>query len=135
MFSLVVLSALALASPGDDCLSYSKQATVTGVLSLAPRPAQSPGNALAPAGREEFFFVLLPQAPVCVKAGNNADGLEPEIRALNVEVGVTNAPTFRMLRAMIGRSVVCTGNIASPRVTHHLRSADLLLWSPRCTGA
>jgi hypothetical protein len=129
MFSLLAIGVLGLASPESDCLSYSAPASIAGVISVVhPSPPQAGTT-------EAQFFVLLPQAPVCVNAGTNADGLEPETHALNVELGVTDAQTFRLLRASVGRTVVCRGNIASPSVGHHLRATDLVLWSPHCTGA
>ena len=129
---LFTMSVAATQVSGTDCLSYGSSSVVVGRLSRDAVPGPPGYKSIADGDRRESYFVLQPAAPICIREGKNQDGLEPAATALNIELGVTDAATFRSLSGMVGRSVSCKGRIASSLVGHHLIASDSILWAPQC---
>ena len=108
-----------------ECLRYSEEVTLHGVLSRHTFPEQPNYESIAKGDAKASYFFVTPPKPFCVAEGANADGLEPaEPQVARVQLHLSSRE-YNRLRPYLGFKVVCLGYLDSATTGHHHSPAML----------
>jgi hypothetical protein len=111
---------------GAQCLSYSGEITLQGVLSRHTFPEQPNYENIANGDAKATYFFISPKQPLCVVEGAMGQGeraVGDVKRVQLVFMGVQDS--YGPLRKFLGREVVCRGSLF-PAISGHHHSPVLL---------
>jgi hypothetical protein len=119
--STVLLLLAGTSAHAADCLTYSKQVTLRGVLSRYTFPEQPNYESIAKGDAKATYFFVSPNNTLCVAEGNNTGGLEPaEPRVSQVQLVFPDGNvSYQRLRPYLGKEVVCHGSFFHAITGHH----------------
>ena len=131
MLSMTMSAVLMAATQSPSaCATYSGATEVSGVISFS-KSSGPPGHKALDDPIYDFLILHL-DSPICVLEGQNSDGLEPALtRIEHIELSVVDSSSYRALRPLVGRSVVCHGRVVAPVSGFHWSHAILI--APRCS--
>lgn len=121
---------------GAQCLTYSGEVRMEGILSRHTFPEQPNYESIARGDAKATYFFVSPREPFCVSEGANDEGLEPaEQRVERVQLVFTDdaKESYRSLRPHLGKPVVCRGSLSHSISGHH--HSPVLLWDAKCERA
>jgi len=130
--SAILLLLAGASTHAAECLTYSNQVTLQGVLSQHTFPEQPNYESIENGDAAATYFFVSPYRPICVAEGKNNDGLEPAESAV-AEIQLAFRPakqSYRQLRAYLGKEVVCFGSIYHAHTGHH--HSSVLLFNAKC---
>ena len=129
---LIFYTSFALA---DECLKYSEQVTLQGVLSEQTFPEQPNYESIENGDAPATYLFISPHKPFCVSEGKASDGLEPaeaEISQVQLIFTGNAKESYAVLRPYLGKEVTCAGSFMHLLTGHH--HSPVLLWKATCTA-
>lgn len=131
--STALLLLAATSVNADECLSYSKQLTLQGILSRHTFPEQPNYESIANGDAKASYFFLTPNKSFCVAdSGSNEGMIEPAEAAVNrVQLVFPDGKvSYRRLQPFLGKEVFCSGSFFHAITGHH--HSPVLLDDAKC---
>ena len=127
-------SALALllscSADAAECLRYSEEVTLRGVLSRHTFAEQPNYESIAHGDAKASYFFITPAKQFCVAKGKNGGEFEPaEAKVKTVQL-LLAANDYDRLRQYLGSKVVCLGTFVHRFTGHH--HSLVLLENAKC---
>jgi len=119
-----------------DCLSYSGQVTVSGILSEHTYAEQPNYESIARGDAAATYYFVSPHRPFCMTEGIDHDGLEPadaKVTRVQLVFGEDAASSYAALRSQLSHEVACTGSLYHSMSGHH--HSPILLLHATCRAA
>jgi Domain of unknown function (DUF4431) len=121
-----------ISAQANECLTYSGDVVLRGMLIRRTFPEQPNYESIAKGDAKATYFFVSLHEPFCVSEGKMSDGLEPEEPEVKQVQLVFLDPkiSYRKLLPSLGKDVVCSGSFYHAETGHH--HSPVLLWNAKC---
>lgn len=133
-FIAAVFLLLSTPALSAQCLSYSGEVTLRGLLSKRTFAEQPNYESIAKGDRAATYFFIAFQAPICVAEGqaNNDEPAESGIKSIQLAFPL-GKDSYAPLRPYLGKAVECRGSLYHAMSGHH--HSRVLLGDAKCRAA